>query len=58
MQIIQGDIVEVIADEGMILVNKQDPTTIAHHLWLSILDDPSNWNEIPEDEVNVDGKIR
>lgn len=54
MQIIHGDITEVIADNGMILVNK-DGETMAHHLWLSNLDSPSNWTEIPE-EVTADGE--
>ena len=56
MQIINGDIIEVIADEGMILVNKEDPEVTAHHLWLGIHDSPSNWEEIPE-EVTDDGDV-
>ena len=55
MQIIQGDITEVIADEGMILLNKDGETT-AHHLWLGILDSPDNWTEVPDEEVNADGE--
>lgn len=54
MQIIQGDIIEVIADEGMILVNKEDTSVTAHHLWLGKNDSPSNWDEIPEEEVTED----
>ena len=56
MQIINGDIIEVIADEGMILVNKEDPEVTAHHLWLGIHDSPSNWEEIPE-EVTDDADV-
>ena len=48
MQIIQGEIIEIIADEGMALTNGE---TYAHHLWLGIEDSPSNWQEIPEEEV-------
>lgn len=55
MQVIQGSIVEVIADEGMILVNKEDPEVTAHHLWLGVNDSPSNWDEV--EEVNEDGGI-
>jgi len=54
MQIIQGDIIEVIADEGMMLINKAEPEFTAHHLWLSINDSPSNWNEV--EEVNTNGE--
>lgn len=50
MKIIQNEIIEVIADDGMILTNGE---TYAHHLWLSILDSPSNWQEIPEEEVPI-----
>lgn len=39
---------EVIADEGKILTNGE---TYAHHLWLSIYDSPSNWQEINEEEA-------
>lgn len=48
MQIIQDKIIEIIADEGMILTNGEIYT---HHLWLGIADSPSNWQEIPEGEV-------
>lgn len=48
MQIIKNDIIEIIADEGMILTNSE---TYAHHIWLGINDSPSNWQEIPEQEV-------
>lgn len=58
MKVIQGEIVEVIADESMMLVNKEDETTTAHHLWLGINDSPSNWLEVPEQEVVDDGTIR
>ena len=57
MQIIQGEIIEVIADEGMMLVNKEDNSMIAHHLWLGINDSPSNWLEVPNQEVKEDGTI-
>lgn len=49
MQIIQGEITEVIADEGKILINKADPTVKAHHLWLGIYDSPTNWQEVNDD---------
>ena len=58
MKVIQGEIVEVIADDGMVLVSKEDETMIAHHLWLGINDSPSNWLEVPEQEVTDDGTIR
>lgn len=51
MKIIEGEIVEVIADEGMALTNGE---TYAHHVWLGIYDSPSNWHEIPEEEVPID----
>lgn len=56
MQIIYGDIIEVIADEGMMLVNKEDETMTAHHLWLGVGDSPSNWLEVPDEEVTEDGR--
>jgi hypothetical protein len=48
MKIINNEIIEVIADEGKILTNGE---IYAHHLWLSIFDSPSNWQEISEEEV-------
>lgn len=54
MQIIYGEIVEVIADEGKVLTN--DDVNYATHLYLSINDSPSNWHEIPIEEVPNDGE--
>lgn len=48
MQIINNQIIEIIADEGMILT---DGESYGHHLWLGINDSPDNWQEIPEEEV-------
>ena len=53
MQIIQGQIIEIIADENMVLTN--DYINYATHLYLSINDSPSNWQEIPIEEVPQDG---
>lgn len=52
MQIINGPIIEVIADEGKVLTN--DDINYATHLYLSINDSPSNWREIPIEEVPPD----
>ena len=51
MKIIEGEITEVIANEGMALTNGE---TYAHHLWLGINDSPLNWSEIPDEEVPRD----
>ena len=48
MQIINNDIIEVIADYGKILISKDDPECTAHHLWLGIYDSPDNWEEIDD----------
>lgn len=49
MKIIQGVIVEIIADEGMCLTN--DYINFSTHLYLGKDDKPSNWHEIPIEEV-------
>lgn len=50
MQIIYGPIIEVIADEGMLLTN--DDINYSNHLYLGKNDKPSNWHEVevPQDE--------
>ena len=52
MQIINGIITEVIADEGMVLTN--DNINFATHIYLGKNDTPSNWHEIPIEEVPPD----
>ena len=54
MQIINGPIIEVIADEGKMLTD--DGTAFVTHLYLSINDSPSNWHEVPIEEVPSDGE--
>lgn len=54
MQIINGPIIEVIADEGKMLTD--DDITFVTHLYLSINDSPSNWHEVPIEEVPSDGE--
>lgn len=49
MKILNNEIIEVIADEGMVLTN--DNINYATHLYLSINDSPSNWREVPIEEV-------
>ena len=49
MRIIYGLITEVIADEGMLLTN--DDINYANHLYLGKGDSPSNWHEVPIEEV-------
>ena len=49
MQVINDEIIEVIADEGKVLTN--DDINYATHLYLSINDSPSNWREVPIEEV-------
>ena len=55
MKIIEGEIIEVIADEGMYLTN--DNINYATHLYLSINDSPSNWWEVPIEEVSNDAEL-
>ena len=55
MKIIEGEIIEVIADEGMYLTN--DNVNYATHLYLSINDSPSNWWEVPIEEVSNDAEL-
>lgn len=50
MQIIQGLIIEIIADEGMVLTC--DDSNYATHLYLGKDDSPSNWREVPIEEVS------
>ena len=52
MQIIEGPIVEIIADEGMMLTN--DDINYSDHLYLGKADSPSNWHEVPIEEVPQD----
>ena len=52
MQIIYGLITEIIADEGMTLTN--DDINYATHIYLGKNDSPSNWREIPIEEVPPD----
>ncbi len=52
MIIIQGPIVEVIADEGKYLTN--DDINYSTHLYLGKDDSPSNWHEVPIEEVPQD----
>lgn len=52
MQVIYNDIIEIIADDGMVLTN--DNINYATHLYLGIYDSPSNWHEIPIEEVPQD----
>jgi len=54
MKILNNEIIEVIADEGMILTNRE---TYAHHLWLGIEDSPANWQEIPEEEAPLNEQL-
>lgn len=51
MKIINGDIIEVIADEGMVLTN--DDINYATHLYLGKYDSPSNWREVPIEEAQI-----
>lgn len=48
MQIINENPIHLIADEGMALTNG---TSYSTEIWLSVYDSPSNWREIPENEV-------
>lgn len=49
MKIFNNDgITEIVADEGKALTNGE---VYAHHIWLGIIDSPSNWHEISEEEV-------
>ena len=52
MIIIQEEIIEVIAEEGMMLTD--DNGNYASHLYLGKDDSPSNWHEIPIEEVPQD----
>lgn len=52
MKIIQGSIIEVIADEGKYLTN--DDINFYTHLYLGKNDKPSNWHEVPIEEVPED----
>lgn len=47
MTVIEGNPVEVIADEGMILT---DGETYSEHVYLGIYDAPENWREVPKEE--------
>lgn len=53
MQIINNSIVEIIADEGMVLTN--DDINYCTHVYLSINDSSSNWHEVSIEEVSDDG---
>ncbi len=55
MQIIYGLITEVIADEGMLLTN--DDINYSNHLYLGKGDSPSNWHEVPIEEVPQDEQL-
>ena len=53
MTILNNQIIEIIADDGMVLTN--DDINYCTHVYLGIYDSPSNWREIPQEEVPEDG---
>ena len=54
MKIINNFITEVIADEGMMLTN--DDINYTSHIYLGKDDRPSNWHEVPLEEVPQDAE--
>lgn len=51
MQILYENPIHLIADENMILTDGETYTTEA---WLAKIDSPSNWHEVPIEEVPQD----
>jgi len=51
MQIIYQKPIHIIAEENMILTDGQ---TYSTEVWLSKIDTPSNWHEVPIEEVPQD----
>lgn len=51
MQILNENPIHLIADEGMILTNNEIYST---EVWLGKYDSPSNWHEVPIEEVPQD----
>lgn len=51
MQISNTNPIELLADEGMILTNGESYSTL---VVLGIYDSPSNWHEVPIEEVPPD----
>lgn len=51
MQIIYENPIHLIADENMILTNGE---VYSSQIWLGIYDSPSNWREVPIEEVPQD----
>ena len=51
MQILNETPIHLIADEGFILTNGEIYST---EVWLGTIDSPSNWHEIPIEEVPPD----
>ena len=54
MQILNETPINLIADEGFILTNGE---TYSTEVWLGKFDDPSNWHEIPIEEVPPDEQL-
>lgn len=55
MQIIQGLITELIADEDKVLTN--DNINFCTHVYLGINDSPSNWQEVevpPDEQLSIE----
>lgn len=48
MQIIYENPIHLIADENMMITNGEIYST---EVWLGALDSPSNWHEVPIEEV-------
>lgn len=53
MQIFNENPIHLIADEGFILT---DGETYSTEVWLGKLDSPSNWYEVPLEEVEDNGE--
>ena len=54
MKIFPGPVTEIYADEGMMLTD--DGVNFVTHLCLGIYDSPSNWHEVPIEEVPSNGE--
>ena len=54
MRIVQGDPVEIFADEGMTLTNGE---TYSDYVCLGNLDSPDNWREVPETDESDDEEM-
>lgn len=54
MQIIYENPIHLIADDGFILT---DGETYSTDVWLGKFDSPSNWHEIPLEEVENNGEF-